>query len=73
MEGSDTETRRRMACELLRALTSKFQATVTAAVSGYVASLLAESAAKPEAAWKQKDCALYLVTALTVRGKTEAR
>jgi len=73
MEGSDAETRRRMACELLKALTSKFQATVTQAVSGYVSSLLAEAAAAPETAWKQKDCALYLVTALTVRGKTESR
>ena len=73
MEGSDTETRRRLACELLKALTTKFQATVTAAVSGYVTSLLAECAASPETAWKQKDCAIYLVIALTVRGKSDAK
>ena len=73
MEGSDADTRRRMACELLKALTAKFQGTVTAAVSGYVGSLLAEHAAAPERAWKAKDCAIYLVIALTVRGKTDAR
>jgi exportin-2 (importin alpha re-exporter) len=73
MEGSDADTRRRMACELLKGLTTKFQSTVTAAVSGYVGSLLAEYAAAPTTAWKQKDCAIYLVIALTVRGKTDAR
>ena len=73
MEGSDADTRRRMACELLKALTSKFQSNVTAAVSGYVGSLLGEYAAAPDRAWKQKDCAIYLVIALTVRGKTDAR
>lgn len=73
MEGSDADTRRRMACELLKALTSKFQSNVTAAVSGYVGSLLSEYAAAPDRAWKQKDCAIYLVIALTVRGKTDAR
>jgi exportin-2 (importin alpha re-exporter) len=73
MEGSDADTRRRMACELLKALTSKFQKTVTDAVSGYVGTLLAQYAAAPATAWKQKDCAIYLVIALTVRGKTDAR
>lgn len=73
MEGSDADTRRRGACELLRALTAKFRDTITAAVSGYVGGLLAEYAAAPGAAWKQKDAAIYLVIALTVRGKTEAR
>ena len=73
IEGSDTDTRRRMACELLKALTSKFQQAVTQAVSGYVATLLAEYAAAPDGAWKQKDCAVYLVIALTVRGKSEAK
>jgi exportin-2 (importin alpha re-exporter) len=73
MEGSDADTRRRLACELLKALTTKFQSAVTSVVSGYVGTLLAEYAAAPERAWKQKDCAIYLVIALTVRGKTDAR
>lgn len=63
----------RRLCPAPRALTSKFQDTLTAAVSTYVGNLLAEYAAAPGAAWKQKDCAIYLVIALTVRGKTEAR
>ena len=34
LQGSDTDTRRRMACELVKGLTSKFKETVTAAISG---------------------------------------
>lgn len=34
--------------------------------------MLAEYAASPATAWKAKDCAIYLVLALTVRGKTGA-
>ncbi len=33
-------------------------------------AMLAEYAANPREAWKAKDCAIYLVLALTVRGKT---
>ena len=72
-EGSDTDTRRRMASELVKALTSKFKETVTAAISGYVSSLLAEYAADPGRKWRQKDCAIYLIMALTVRGKSDAK
>jgi exportin-2 (importin alpha re-exporter) len=34
--------------------------------------MLAEYAASPASAWRAKDCALYLVSALAVRGKTAA-
>lgn len=45
---------------------------VTELFSGYVGAMLAEYAAAPATAWKAKDCAVYLVTALAVRGKTAA-
>jgi exportin-2 (importin alpha re-exporter) len=32
--------------------------------------MLADYATNPGANWKSKDCAIYLVLALTVRGKT---
>lgn len=35
-------------------------------------AMLAEYAANPLQNWKSKDCAIYLVLALTVRGKTGA-
>lgn len=34
--------------------------------------MLAEFAAAPTTAWKSKDCAIYLVLALTIKGKTGA-
>lgn len=55
-----------------RSLTDKFPQQVTALSSGYVGGMLQEFAANPESRWKAKDGALYLVTALTIRGKTMA-
>ena len=47
-------------------------AQVTSLFSGYVSALLAEHAANPSQNWKAKDCAMYLVVALAVRGRTAA-
>ena len=70
LEGSDADTRRRGACELVKALTAKFPEHVTSAVTGYVSSLLAQYSADPKKFWKAKDAAIYLVMALTVRSKS---
>lgn len=70
-EGSDSDTRRRAASELVKALTARYPAQTTELFSGYVASMLAEAGGTGRAArWKAKDCAIYLVAALTLRGKT---
>jgi exportin-2 (importin alpha re-exporter) len=71
-EGGDSDTRRRAASELVRALVDKFPAQTTELFSGYVAALLGEAAAAPEAAWRAKDAAIYLVSALAVKGRTAA-
>ncbi len=71
-EGSDQDTRRRVACELVKALTEKFPEQVTALFTEYVATMLNTYASNPATQWKAKDCAMYLVTALTVRGSTQA-
>mmetsp|Transcript_40918 Transcript_40918/g.105829 ORF Transcript_40918/g.105829 Transcript_40918/m.105829 type:complete len:971 (-) Transcript_40918:235-3147(-) len=71
-EGSDSDTRRRAACELVKSLTEKFPNEVTSMFTGYVNTLLAEYAKDPGNNWQAKDCAIYLVVALTVRGKTSA-
>ena len=47
-------------------------AQVTSLFSGYVRALLAEHASNPGQNWKAKDCAMYLVVALAVRGRTAA-
>ena len=45
---------------------------MTSLFSGYVSALLAEHASNPSQNWKAKDCAMYLVVALAVRGRTAA-
>jgi hypothetical protein len=73
VEGGDSDTRRRAAADLVRALTGAFEQPVTALFTGYVSALLAEHAADPDRAWRSKDCAIYLVMAVTVRGRTGER
>lgn len=72
-EGSDSDTRRRAAAELVKSLTAKFPNEVTQLFTGYIGSMLQQYAQSPEQNWKAKDCAIYLVMALTVRGKTAAQ
>lgn len=46
---------------------------VTQLFSGYIGTMLQQYAQNPAQNWKAKDCALYLVMALTVKGKTAAQ
>eukprot|EP00051_Salpingoeca_urceolata_P014441 m.183859 g.183859 ORF g.183859 m.183859 type:complete len:978 (+) comp18088_c0_seq1:151-3084(+) len=70
IEGSDVDTRRRGACDLIRALCSQFEAEVTGICSQFIIQLLKEYMAAPAQNWKQKDTAIFLVTSLAVKGKT---
>ncbi|KAH7510901.1 hypothetical protein FEM48_ZijujUnG0073500 [Ziziphus jujuba var. spinosa] len=56
MEGSDLDTRRRIACELLKGIATNYKNRVANLVSIHIHSL-----ANPVANWKDKDCAIYLV------------
>lgn len=67
MEGSDTETRRRGAVELVKGLCKNFEGQVTEIFSAYVQEMLA-----PQADWRKKDTALYIVTALGWKRGTAA-
>lgn len=71
-EGGDSDTRRRAAADLVRSLTERFPAEVSRLFTGYIAAALAEYAANPAAGWRAKDCAIYMVTALSVKGRTAA-
>lgn len=70
IEGSDSDTRRRVSCDLVRALCRNYEQQVTDLFSGYIAHLLQQHAASPAANWKAKDAAIYLVIALTLKGGT---
>ncbi|XP_075668780.1 exportin-2-like [Castanea sativa] len=67
MEGSDLDTRRRIACELLKGIATNYKQQVTEIVSAQIQHLLASYAANPVANWKDKDCAIYLVGSLATK------
>ncbi|EPS57349.1 hypothetical protein M569_17469, partial [Genlisea aurea] len=65
MEGSDLDTRRRIACELLKGIASNYKEKVTVKVSAQLQRLLASFSENPLSNWKHKDCAIYLVVSLS--------
>ncbi|KAK4397261.1 Exportin-2 [Sesamum angolense] len=67
IEGSDLDTRRRIACELLRGIVMDYREKVTEEVSAQIQSLLTSFAGNPVMNWKHKDCAIYLVVALAMK------
>lgn len=67
MEGSDLDTRRRIACELLKGIALHYKDKVTEKVSFQIKSCLSLFNENPAANWKQKDCAIYLVVSLASR------
>uniref|UniRef100_A0A7M4EMZ8 Exportin-2 n=1 Tax=Crocodylus porosus TaxID=8502 RepID=A0A7M4EMZ8_CROPO len=71
LEGSDIDTRRRAACDLVRGLCKFFEGPVTGIFSGYVNSMLQEYAKNPSINWKHKDAAIYLVTSLASKAQTQ--
>ncbi|KAJ6710317.1 IMPORTIN-7 8 11 [Salix koriyanagi] len=67
MEGSDIDTRRRIACELLKGIATNYKQQVISIVSVQIQNLLTSYAANPAANWKDKDCAIYLVVSLSTK------
>ncbi|XP_053200432.1 exportin-2-like [Panonychus citri] len=70
IEGSDTDTRRRAACDLVKSLSRHFEAQITSVFSQYIQAMLTNFTVDPQQNWKNKDVAIYLVTALSVKGAT---
>ncbi|KAG6488026.1 hypothetical protein ZIOFF_056784 [Zingiber officinale] len=64
IEGSDIDTRRRIACELLKGIALNYREQVTTLVSMQIQEMLKLYAANPMENWKEKDNAIYLVVAL---------
>eukprot|EP00177_Eucheuma_denticulatum_P000306 GFKZ01000528.1.p1 GENE.GFKZ01000528.1~~GFKZ01000528.1.p1 ORF type:complete len:1049 (-),score=163.16 GFKZ01000528.1:132-3134(-) len=59
MEGSDTDTRRRGAVELIKGLCMHWEKPVTDIFASYIQEMLA-----PQADWRKKDTVIYVITAL---------
>ncbi|XP_055373310.1 exportin-2 [Condylostylus longicornis] len=71
IEGSDIETRRRAACDLVKTLSQNFEAKIFEIFGQYLQILLAKYSENPQANWRAKDTAIYLVTSLASRGGTQ--
>ncbi|CAN7996022.1 unnamed protein product [Ixodes hexagonus] len=70
IEGSDIDTRRRAACDLVRALSKYFEQKITMTFSQYITDMLQLYAKDPGHNWRNKDVAIYLVTSMAVKAQT---
>eukprot|EP00742_Colponemidia_sp_Colp-10_P007911 GILJ01008535.1.p1 GENE.GILJ01008535.1~~GILJ01008535.1.p1 ORF type:complete len:917 (+),score=160.70 GILJ01008535.1:233-2983(+) len=72
LEGADTESRRRCAMDLLKAMTNAFSEQLRHILSQYVTVLLQEYSSNPVSKWSSKELAIYLVLALAGKGGSQA-
>jgi exportin-2 (importin alpha re-exporter) len=70
LEGSDSETRRRASADLVRGLLTLFEKTVTELFSAHIGAYLEKYRQDPNANWKSKDTALFLITSLSAKTVT---
>uniref|UniRef100_A0A6A7G5K1 Exportin-2 n=1 Tax=Hirondellea gigas TaxID=1518452 RepID=A0A6A7G5K1_9CRUS len=73
MEGSDANTRRRMAVDLVQGLCRYFEEQISKILFGYIETLIQEYSKNPDVNWFAKDAAIFLVLAIAVQEKTERR
>ncbi|KAL3287433.1 hypothetical protein HHI36_001904 [Cryptolaemus montrouzieri] len=71
IEGSDVDTRRRAACDLVNTLSQNFETRIMEIFGQYLQVMLAKYSENPKQNWRSKDAALYLVTSLVSRGSTQ--
>ncbi|KAK9881974.1 hypothetical protein WA026_018163 [Henosepilachna vigintioctopunctata] len=73
IEGSDADTRRRAACDLVNTLSQNFEKRIMEIFEQYLQVMLNKYAENPKQNWRSKDAALYLVTSLVSRGATQKK
>lgn len=73
IEGSDVDTRRRGATDLVRGLCTHFEAQIFNIFSGYIQTLLQQYQSNPQEHWKSKDAATFLITSLVVKGEVQGK
>jgi exportin-2 (importin alpha re-exporter) len=73
IEGSDIDTRRRTTVDFVRGLCVHFESEISTLLKQYVGVLLQQYASNPAQHWVDKDAAMYVILALTVRGSTTAK
>lgn len=71
IEGSDIDTRRRAACDLVNTFSQKFENRIIQIFGKYLEVMLMKYRENPQQNWRSKDAAMYLVTSLVSRGATQ--
>ncbi|XP_017086670.1 exportin-2 [Drosophila eugracilis] len=71
IEGSDIDTRRRAACDLVKTLSVNFEQKIFGIFGQYLEILLTKYKENPSVNWRSKDTAIYLVTSWASRGGTQ--
>ncbi|XP_053981476.1 exportin-2 isoform X2 [Hylaeus anthracinus] len=71
IEGSDVDTRRRAACDLVKVLSKSFESKIMEIFGAYIQVMLQNYADKPIENWRSKDAAIYLVTSSASRAQTQ--
>lgn len=67
IEGADVHTRRRAACDFVKALAKHFEKPMTEVFSKYIESMLQLFSQNQQQNWKSKNAAIYLVTSLAAK------
>ncbi|KAF9082059.1 importin-alpha export receptor [Mortierella sp. AD031] len=67
LEGSDSETRRRAATELVRGLLDQYPTDVTAIITNYIQHYLQRYNTNVTDNWKDKDAAMFLLTSIAAK------
>lgn len=70
LEGSDTDTRRKAASDLVKALSEHFEKTMTALAGAQIAELMSMYNSDQAEKWVCKEAALFLVTSLITKSQT---
>ncbi|KAL7465328.1 hypothetical protein ACHAXS_005653 [Conticribra weissflogii] len=70
MEGSDTESRRKCAQELLRAMCRQFEPQTTRICSEHVSQMLAAFHADAANQWRNKDVAIHLMLGISIKAES---
>lgn len=71
IEGSDVDTRRRAACDLVKVFSKYFEDKIIEIFGSYIQVMLQSYKNKPEENWRSKDAAIYLVVSCVSKGQTQ--
>ncbi|XP_033214129.1 exportin-2 isoform X2 [Belonocnema kinseyi] len=71
IEGSDVDTRRRAACDLVKVLSKYFEDKIMDIFGTYIQIMLQNYTDKPAEYWQSKDAAVYLVISCVSKGQTQ--